>query len=112
MKRCVRQESSSIANAADNDASGSVLAGSSRRFIRRRSILRVAQHRPRRGFLDEVEVVLAKIAQHPKRPPLLMRRVRKLNTRRFPYGVIYTVSRGAIFIVAIGDLRRHPNWWK
>jgi toxin ParE1/3/4 len=63
-------------------------------------------------FLDEVEEVFAEIREHPKRPPLIMRRIRKRNTRRFPYGIIYTVLRGAVFIIAIGDLRRHPKWWK
>ena len=63
-------------------------------------------------FLDEIEVALAEICEHPNRYPAENRRVRKHTTRHFPYGIYYTVAQEKVFILAIGDLRRKPRWWK
>lgn len=48
---------------------------------------------------------------------LLVTRLRGLDVRRclvnrFPFGVIYSVEQGEIFILAVMHLRRHPDYWK
>jgi toxin ParE1/3/4 len=36
---------------------------------------------------------------------------RRCLTRRFPFGVIYTVGDDEIVVVAVMNLRREPNSW-
>jgi plasmid stabilization system protein ParE len=63
-------------------------------------------------FLDELEITLRDICEHPRRYATVMRRVRQHKTHRFPYGVVYTIAREKVFVLAIGDLRRRPGWWR
>jgi hypothetical protein len=37
-------------------------------------------------------------------------RFHRLLSKRFPYGVYYQVSGNEIFVRAVLDLRRNPNW--
>jgi plasmid stabilization system protein ParE len=37
---------------------------------------------------------------------------RRYLVHRFPYGVVYRVSRQIIQIIAVMHLRRHPDYWR
>jgi plasmid stabilization system protein ParE len=63
-------------------------------------------------FLDEVESALADVREHPKRWPRIRRTVRKRNTRRFPFAIIYAILRDLVYVIAVADLRRGPRWWR
>jgi toxin ParE1/3/4 len=38
--------------------------------------------------------------------------VRRCLLNRFPYGIIYSPESDVIFILAIMNLHRHPDYWK
>jgi plasmid stabilization system protein ParE len=40
------------------------------------------------------------------------RRTRRKIIRRFGYGVVYSVARGQLLIVAVMHLYRKPNYWR
>lgn len=63
-------------------------------------------------FLDAVEVTLRRICEMPAAWPKLSERVRRCQTRRFPYGILYREARDRIEIVAVMHLHRHPDTWK
>ncbi|RKZ91208.1 MAG: type II toxin-antitoxin system RelE/ParE family toxin [Gammaproteobacteria bacterium] len=38
--------------------------------------------------------------------------IRRSLVKRFPYGVLYSEENNGIFILAIMNLHRHPDYWK
>lgn len=63
-------------------------------------------------FLGEVERTVERILQHPEAWTRIAEHHRRCRTRRFPYGLIYTVEQDVIIICAVMNLRRHPDSWK
>lgn len=66
------------------------------------------------GFDFSVEVFSAiqRIVAYPKAWPILENDVRRCQTRRFPYGILYANEEGTIFILAVMPLHRDPDYWK
>jgi toxin ParE1/3/4 len=63
-------------------------------------------------FFDEIERVIAEIADAPHRfrrydPP-----VQRNLAREFPFAVVYLDEPDRIWIVAVMPLRRDPDYWK
>lgn len=63
-------------------------------------------------FLDEIERTVERILQHPEAWTRVAEHHRRCRTRRFPYGVIYSIQQDEVIIAAVMNLRRHPNSWK
>ena len=63
-------------------------------------------------FAAEVRRTIARIVQFPDAWAGLSTRTRRCRTNRFPYGIVYQVREGAILIVAVMHLRRHPDTWR
>lgn len=63
-------------------------------------------------FLQAVVDVEAKIAEAPNRWTEIEPGFRKLNTDRFPYGLIYQQVAGHVEIVAVMHLSRRPGYWR
>jgi plasmid stabilization system protein ParE len=63
-------------------------------------------------FLDEIERTISRILQQPEAWARLSERHRRCLTRRFPYGVIYSLENGEVVIAAVMNLRRHPDSWR
>ena len=63
-------------------------------------------------FAVEVYGAINRAAEHPKAWPLLEGEVRRCQTSRFPYGVLYSQEPDGIFILAVMHLHRHPDYWK
>ncbi len=38
--------------------------------------------------------------------------VRRCMTRKFPYGILYTIEEDYILILAVMHCNREPNYWK
>ena len=38
--------------------------------------------------------------------------IRRSLVKRFPYGVLYSLEDDGIYIVAVMNLHRHPDYWK
>jgi plasmid stabilization system protein ParE len=63
-------------------------------------------------FLQEVEGVLGRLAEHPLSGPKVRGEFRRLGLRQFPYGVIYRVIGDDIRISAVAHRRRRPGYWE
>ncbi len=63
-------------------------------------------------FLDEVERTVRRILLQPEAWIRVSERHCRCRTRRFPYGLIYSVEGKAVIITAVFNLRRHPDSWK
>ena len=63
-------------------------------------------------FVDAVEEALGCIARDPFTWAPADEDVRRCLTRVFPYGILYTVEREFILILAVAHLAREPGYWK
>jgi plasmid stabilization system protein ParE len=63
-------------------------------------------------FVAEVRSVMERICAHPEAWLPLDSRFRRCRTKRFPYGVIYTVESDLVIVVSVMHLHRHPNSWR
>ena len=64
------------------------------------------------AFLDQFERTLRRIVAEPERWRKIRGDNRKLNFRRFPYAIVYSVRPDAIYIKAVMHLHRRPFYWK
>ena len=62
-------------------------------------------------FLQEVLNAIERIANFPNAWHPLSKHTRRCQTRRFPYGLIYTQLDSTILIVSVSNLHRQPNHW-
>jgi plasmid stabilization system protein ParE len=63
-------------------------------------------------FVDEINQVIEKILDSPRRWPLGPRGTRKTKLPCFPFLVIYREKGDAIQILAIAHGRRRPGYWR
>ena len=63
-------------------------------------------------FTLEVEAAISRIIEAPVRWPLFEQDVRRCLTHTFPFGILYTVERDAVVIVAVMHCSRKPSYWK
>jgi toxin ParE1/3/4 len=62
-------------------------------------------------FLDEVERVISSMIRNPNAGKQVRGRVRRRISRKFPYGILYSVNADGIRILAIMNLKRRPLYW-
>jgi plasmid stabilization system protein ParE len=65
-----------------------------------------------KDFRDEVRATIDRIQAFPLGWQPLTLEIRRCQTRKFPYGIIYSTSIGEILIIAIAHLHREPDYWK
>lgn len=63
-------------------------------------------------FADEVYSALQRIVSFPEAWPTLVEDIRRALIHRFPYGVLYAVESDEIYVIAVMNLNRKPNFWK
>lgn len=63
-------------------------------------------------FAVEVYSAVDCAAQHPKAWPVLEGEVRRCQTKRYPYGVLYSEEAEGLFVLAVMHLHRDPDYWK
>ena len=63
-------------------------------------------------FATEVYSALARIITNPKAWTPLEDNIRRCLVNRFPYGIIYSEQDNEIYILAVMNLRRYPDYWK
>jgi len=63
-------------------------------------------------FALEVYSAISRAINFPKAWGVLEGDVRRSLVRRFPYGVLYTEEKDQIFILAVMNLHRKPEYWK
>ena len=63
-------------------------------------------------FAIEIYSTIQRSVIFPKAWPVVEGEIRRSLTRRFPYGILYTEEQAGIYIVAVMNLHRHPDYWK
>ncbi len=63
-------------------------------------------------FAAEVRDAIGRAVDHPAAWPVLRRDIRRCQTHRFPYGILYAVEQDSIFVVAVTHVRKAPDYWK
>jgi plasmid stabilization system protein ParE len=63
-------------------------------------------------FLDEIDRLVNRIADHPTQFPSYEAGTRRAFLRRFPYFLVFREIQGETQIVAIAHGRRRPGYWK
>jgi len=62
-------------------------------------------------FINEVEASIARILYDPEAIRIFSHGCRKMNLRRFPYSVIYTIREERVYVVAVMAHARKPGYW-
>jgi toxin ParE1/3/4 len=62
------------------------------------------------AFTREIEGAIDQILQTPERFRFMEQDVRRCLARTFPYGILYTVERDLVLIVAIAHGSRDPGY--
>lgn len=63
-------------------------------------------------FAVEVYSAIERTMAYPKAWPIIEEDIRRSLVRRFPYGILYAEEDEELFIVAIMNLHRDPEYWK
>ncbi len=64
------------------------------------------------AFAHEIERAIRLIVEAPERWPKYLGKYRRILIRRFPYSLIYTITKEDIFILAVAHGHRRPGYWK
>lgn len=63
-------------------------------------------------FTNEVYKSIKRISNHPSAWSNIDTNIKRILVNRFPYGVLYSSQNEYIYIIAIMNLYREPNYWK
>lgn len=63
-------------------------------------------------FALEVYDTIQRVVDFPKAWTLLEGDVRRSLVKRFPYGILYSIETDGVFILAVMNLHRAPDYWK
>ena len=63
-------------------------------------------------FIASVREAVDRILDDPTRWRAFDEDVRRCFTRVFPYGIIYTIERDYVLILAVAHCSRKPGYWK
>jgi hypothetical protein len=63
-------------------------------------------------LLREVYATIQNVVDYPAMWPEIEHEIRRCLVHRFPYGVLYSIEPKCIFILAIMNLHRDPDYWK
>ena len=61
---------------------------------------------------QEIDACIKLILAFPHAWAVLDGEIRRILTRRFPFGLIYILRDDEIYILAVMNLNRKPNYWK
>lgn len=62
-------------------------------------------------FLEEYQATLRRVLNEPERWREILGDNRKLNFRRFPYAIVYSVHADELHVKAVMHLHRRPFYW-
>ena len=63
-------------------------------------------------FLEEVRAAYARVLDGPLKYQELRSGIRRALTRRFPYGIYFSVENNLIVVIAVLDTVRDPAEWQ
>ncbi len=64
------------------------------------------------AFIDAIEDAVYRVRESPTRYNAIDDDVRRRMTRRFPYGILYTIEQDYSLILAVMHCSREPGYWK
>jgi toxin ParE1/3/4 len=64
------------------------------------------------AFINAIENAIYRIRESPESWSTIEEDVRRCLTRKFPYGILYTIEDGYILILAVMHCSRAPGYWK
>ncbi|XHX78198.1 MAG: type II toxin-antitoxin system RelE/ParE family toxin [Stenomitos frigidus ULC029] len=64
------------------------------------------------AFIDAIEDAVYRRRESPTRYSAIDEDVRRCMTRKFPYGILYTIEPDYILILAVMHCSREPGHWK
>jgi len=63
-------------------------------------------------FMRCIDVAMAQINRSPETHPIIYKNIRRILTRRFPFGIFYILLQEKIVVLAVLHARRDPNLWQ
>lgn len=63
-------------------------------------------------FVAEVQRATHALLNFPTLGHRFSKRLRRILTRRFPYGVLYRVEPEFVYVVGVAHVRRRPGFWR
>lgn len=63
-------------------------------------------------FLREIYRTIQNIVTFPDAWSPLSTSTRRCLSKRFPYGIVYQVTKNEVLIIAVMNLNREPDYWK
>jgi plasmid stabilization system protein ParE len=63
-------------------------------------------------FAVEIYEAIQRAVDFPKAWPLIDKDIRRCLVNRFPYGILYSEEKGALYIIAVMNLHQRPDYWK
>jgi toxin ParE1/3/4 len=63
-------------------------------------------------FINAIEDAVYRIRESPTRYSTVEGEVRRCMTRKFPYGLLYSIEPDYILILAVMHCSREPGYWK
>ena len=63
-------------------------------------------------FALEVNESIKRISANPSAWTIVMGDIRRSLVSRFPYGVLYSIQDDDVYIIAVMNLHRKPNYWE
>lgn len=62
-------------------------------------------------FACEVYAAIDRAVEHPRAWPVVEEDIRRSQTIRFPYAVLYSDEGDGVFVLAVMHLHREPGYW-
>ena len=63
-------------------------------------------------FTFEIYSTIERVLAHPLAWPVIDDDIRRALVRKFPYGILYSQIEEDIYIIAVMNLNREPDYWK
>jgi toxin ParE1/3/4 len=63
------------------------------------------------AFIADVQLCTDAIVEHPEAGATIRGQIRRRLCRRFRYGVLYSIRRDHVRVLAVMNLRRRPAYW-
>lgn len=63
------------------------------------------------SYLTEFETTMAYICRAPHRHKMIVKGIRQLSMKRFPFYILYRTVDAAVQVLAIAHKRQRPQYW-
>ncbi len=64
------------------------------------------------AFINAIEDTIFRIKESPNRYAAIDEDIRRCMTRKFPYGILYTIEEDYILILSVMHCSREVGYWK